>query len=86
MAVLATLPTRLSRFRTVGELRLLDRYRILGLAGSLAAQRPVPANDGTLPTHRPLFVSMLVGVVLIVVALTYFPALALGPLAEGITR
>ena len=59
---------------------------VLGLAGSLAAQRPVPATDGTLPTHRPLFVSMLVGVVLIVVALTYFPALALGPLAEGITR
>ena len=66
--------------------RFLPLLFVLGLAGSLAAQRPVPATEGTLPTHRPLFVSMLVGVVLIVVALTYFPALALGPLAEGITR
>jgi len=54
---------------------------VLGLAGSLAAQKPVPATDGTLPTHRPLFVGMLVGVVVIVVALTYFPALlVLGPI------
>ncbi len=66
--------------------RFLPMLFVLGLAGSLAEQKPVPATDGTLPTHRPLFVSMLVGVVVIVVALTYFPALALGPLAEGITR
>jgi K+-transporting ATPase ATPase A chain len=66
--------------------RFLPMLLVLGLAGSLAAQRPVPATDGTLPTHRPLFVAMLVGVVVIVVALTYFPALALGPLAEGIVR
>jgi K+-transporting ATPase ATPase A chain len=66
--------------------RFLPMLFVLGLAGSLAAQRPVPATDGTLPTHRPLFVAMLVGVVVIVVALTYFPALALGPLAEGVTR
>jgi potassium-transporting ATPase potassium-binding subunit len=66
--------------------RFLPMLFVLGLAGSLAAQRPVPANEGTLPTHRPLFVGMLVGVVVIVVALTYFPALALGPLAEGLTR
>jgi potassium-transporting ATPase potassium-binding subunit len=66
--------------------RFLPMLFVLGLAGSLATQRPVPVTDGTLPTHRPLFVMMLVGVVLIVVALTYFPALALGPLAEGITR
>jgi potassium-transporting ATPase potassium-binding subunit len=66
--------------------RFLPILFVLGLAGSLAAQRPVPATGGTLATHRPLFVTMLVGVVLIVVALTYFPALALGPLAEGITR
>ena len=39
---------------------------------------------GTLPTHRPLFIGLLLGVILIVVALTYFPALALGPLAEGL--
>jgi K+-transporting ATPase ATPase A chain len=56
----------------------------LALAGSLARQQPVPANAGTLPTHRPLFVGMLVGVVIIVAGLTFFPALALGPLAEGL--
>jgi K+-transporting ATPase ATPase A chain len=66
--------------------RFLPMLFVLGLAGSLAQQRPVPATEGTLPTHRPLFVTMLVGVVFIVVALTYFPAMALGPLAEGITR
>jgi K+-transporting ATPase ATPase A chain len=66
--------------------RFLPMLFVLGLAGSLADQRPVPVTGGTLPTHRPLFVSMLVGVVVIVVALTYFPALALGPLAEGVTR
>jgi K+-transporting ATPase ATPase A chain len=66
--------------------RFLPLLFVLGLAGSLAAQKPVPATEGTLPTHRPLFVSMLVGVVVIVVALTYFPALALGPLAEGLAR
>jgi K+-transporting ATPase ATPase A chain len=66
--------------------RFLPILFVLGLAGSLAQQRPVPATEGTLPTHRALFVSMLVGVVFIVVALTYFPALALGPLAEGIPR
>jgi K+-transporting ATPase ATPase A chain len=57
---------------------------VLGLAGSLARQRPVPASEGTLPTHRPLFVGMVVGVVVILVALTFLPALALGPLAEGL--
>lgn len=64
--------------------RFLPIIFVLGLAGSLAQQKPVPASDGTLPTHRPLFVGMVVGVALIVVALTYFPALALGPLAEGL--
>ena len=43
-----------------------------------------PVTEGTLPTHRALFVGMLTGVTIIVVALTYFPALALGPLAEGL--
>ena len=66
--------------------RFLPMLFVLGLAGSLAAQKPVPGTEGTLPTHRPLFIAMLVGVVVIVVALTYFPAMALGPLAEGITR
>jgi K+-transporting ATPase ATPase A chain len=56
----------------------------LGLAGSLAAQQPVPETAGTLPTHRPLYVGMLVGVVIVVAGLTFFPALALGPLAEGL--
>ena len=58
--------------------RFLPMLFVLGLAGSLAAQRPVPATEGTLPTHRPLFVAMLVGVVVIVVALTYFPAAGAG--------
>jgi K+-transporting ATPase ATPase A chain len=66
--------------------RFLPIVLVLGLAGSLARQAPVPVTAGTLPTHGPLFVGMLVGVVLIVVALTYFPALALGPLAEGLPR
>ena len=64
--------------------RLLPIVFVLGLAGSLARQKPTPASDGTLPTHRMLFVGMVTGVALIVVALTYFPALALGPLAEGL--
>jgi potassium-transporting ATPase potassium-binding subunit len=64
--------------------RFLPIVFVLGLAGSLARQKPVPATDGTLPTHRLLFVGMVTGVTLIVVALTYFPALALGPLAEGL--
>jgi potassium-transporting ATPase potassium-binding subunit len=64
--------------------RFLPMVFVLGLAGSLARQKPVPASEGTLPTHRPLFIGLVTGVTLIVVALTYFPALALGPLAEGL--
>jgi K+-transporting ATPase ATPase A chain len=64
--------------------RFLPMILVLALAGSFAAQQPVPATAGTLPTHRPQFVGMLAAVTLIVVALTYFPALALGPLAEGL--
>ena len=64
--------------------RLLPMIFVLGLAGSLAKQQPVPVTEGTLPTHRLLFVGMLAGVTVIIVALTYSPALALGPLAEGI--
>jgi potassium-transporting ATPase potassium-binding subunit len=56
----------------------------LALAGSLARQSPVPASAGTLDTRTPLFVGLLVGVILILVGLTYFPALALGPFAEGL--
>ena len=64
--------------------RFLPMVFVLGLAGSLARQKLVPASAGTLPTHRLQFVGLLTGVALIVVALTYFPALALGPLAEGL--
>ncbi|GIJ78701.1 K+-transporting ATPase ATPase A chain [Micromonospora phaseoli] len=64
--------------------RFLPIIFVLALAGSLARQHPVPASEGTLPTHRPLFVGMVVGVTVILVALTFLPALALGPLAEGL--
>ncbi len=64
--------------------RFLPMVFVLALAGSLARQQQVPVTAGTLPTHRPQFVGLLAGVILIVVGLTYFPALALGPLAEGL--
>jgi potassium-transporting ATPase potassium-binding subunit len=64
--------------------RFLPLVLVLGLAGSLASQKPVPASAGTLPTHKPLFIGMVVGVVVILIALTFLPALALGPLAEGL--
>jgi potassium-transporting ATPase potassium-binding subunit len=71
-----------------GIVMLLGRFApeifALGLAGSLARQSPTPASAGTLDTRTPLFVGMLVGVILILVGLTYFPALALGPFAEGL--
>src|SRR6266849_1951250 len=71
-----------------GIVMLLGRFApeifALGLAGSLARQAPVPVSAGTLDTRTPLFVGMLVGVILILVGLTYFPALALGPFAEGL--
>ena len=57
---------------------------VLALAGSLASQNKVPATAGTLPTHRPQFVGLMAGTILLVSALTYFPVLALGPLAEGL--
>ncbi|MGF2947057.1 potassium-transporting ATPase subunit KdpA [Mycobacterium sp. Lab-001] len=56
---------------------------VLALAGSLAKQGTTPASVGTLPTHGPQFVGMVAGVTLILVALTFLPMLALGPLAEG---
>jgi K+-transporting ATPase ATPase A chain len=64
--------------------RFIPIILALALAGSLARQQPVPATAGTLPTHRTLFVGMLTGVIVIVAGLTFFPALALGPLAEGL--
>jgi K+-transporting ATPase ATPase A chain len=64
--------------------RFLPMILVLALAGSLARQGSTPESIGTLPTHRPQFVGMVVGVTVILVALTFLPALALGPLAEGI--
>ncbi|MDG6110105.1 potassium-transporting ATPase subunit KdpA [Dactylosporangium aurantiacum] len=64
--------------------RLLPIILVLGLAGSLARQTPVPESSGTLRTYQPLFIGMVIAVTVIVVLLTYLPALALGPLAEGI--
>ncbi|MFJ6691230.1 potassium-transporting ATPase subunit KdpA [Streptomyces sp. NPDC091294] len=73
---------------TLGLAMLLGRFLpmvfVLALAGSLAGQQPVPATKGTLRTEKPLFSGLLVGAVLIITGLTYFPALALGPLAEGL--
>jgi K+-transporting ATPase ATPase A chain len=72
----------------LGVAMLLGRFipivLVLALAGSLAAQPKIPSTAGTLPTHRPQFVGLLVGVTIIVYALTYFPVLALAPLAEGL--
>ncbi|MFF1574386.1 potassium-transporting ATPase subunit KdpA [Leifsonia sp. NPDC058292] len=64
--------------------RFLPIVFVLALAGSFAGQQKVPATAGTLPTHRPQFVGLLVGTIILVSALTYFPVLALGPLAEGL--
>lgn len=64
--------------------RFIPIILTLALAGSLAKQHRVPTTQGTLPTHTPLFVGMLTGVVLIIAGLTFFPVLALGPLAEGL--
>ncbi|GGK86109.1 potassium-transporting ATPase potassium-binding subunit [Salinibacterium xinjiangense] len=72
----------------LGVAMLLGRFLpilfVLALAGSFAAQDRIPASAGTLPTHRPQFVGLLLATIVIVSALTYFPVLALGPLAEGL--
>ncbi|MBT2212512.1 potassium-transporting ATPase subunit KdpA [Actinomadura sp. NEAU-AAG7] len=64
--------------------RFLPIVFVLALAGSLARQGHTPESDGTLPTHRPQFVGMVAGVTVVLVALTFLPVLALGPLAEGV--
>ncbi|MGW6394186.1 potassium-transporting ATPase subunit KdpA [Streptomyces sp. NPDC055103] len=73
---------------TIGIAMLLGRFLpmvfVLALAGSLAEQTPVPETAGTLRTEKPLFTGLLVGTIMIIAGLTYFPALALGPLAEGL--
>jgi potassium-transporting ATPase potassium-binding subunit len=71
---------------TVGIAMLVGRFLIivpmLAVAGNLAAKKFIPATSGTLPTHDPLFVGLLVGTVVIVGALTFFPALSLSPVVK----
>jgi K+-transporting ATPase ATPase A chain len=71
---------------TLGLAMLFARYwvalPVLAIAGSMSWKKGVPVGPGTLPTHTPLFVVLLAGTVLIVAALTFFPALALGPVVE----
>jgi potassium-transporting ATPase potassium-binding subunit len=73
----------------LGFAMLFGRYwlavPVLAIAGALARKKIVPAGAGTLPTHTPLFVGLLVGVVILVGALTFVPALALGPVVEHLT-
>ncbi|GGS02653.1 potassium-transporting ATPase potassium-binding subunit [Streptomyces humidus] len=64
--------------------RFLPMVFVLALAGSLAEQKPVPVTAGTLRTDKPLYAGLLVGTIVVITGLTYFPALALGPLAEGL--
>jgi len=85
----AGLTTATTWYNIVGGIvMLIARFApmifVLALGGSLARQQPVPASAGTLETYKPLFAGMLVGVIIILVGLTYFPALALGPFAEGL--
>jgi K+-transporting ATPase ATPase A chain len=85
----AGLTTDTNWYNTVGGIvmllgRFVPEIFALGLAGSLARQGTVPESVGTLDTRRPLFVGMVVAVILVLVGLTYFPALALGPFAEGL--
>jgi K+-transporting ATPase ATPase A chain len=71
---------------TLGISMLVGRFfvkiPVLAIAGSLAAKKTVPASAGTFPTHGGLFVGLLVGVILIIGGLTFFPSLALGPVVE----
>src|SRR6185436_21126816 len=71
---------------TIGLAMIIGRFLfllpLLAAAGSLAMKKRVPITAGTFPTHGPLFVGLLVGTVFIVGALTFFPALALGPVVE----
>jgi potassium-transporting ATPase potassium-binding subunit len=74
---------------TLGIAMLVGRFfliiPVLGIAGSMARKQPVPATAGTFPTHTPLFGGLVVGVVFIVAGLTFFPALALGPIVEQLS-
>jgi K+-transporting ATPase ATPase A chain len=74
---------------TLGLAMLVGRFfliiPVLGIAGSLARKQTVPASAGTFPTHTPMFAGLVVGVVVIVAGLTFFPALALGPIVEQLS-
>jgi potassium-transporting ATPase potassium-binding subunit len=74
---------------TLGIAMLVGRFfliiPVLAIAGSMARKQPVPATAGTFPTHTPLFGGLVVGVVAIVAGLTFFPALALGPIVEQLS-
>jgi K+-transporting ATPase ATPase A chain len=74
---------------TLGIAMLVGRFfliiPVLAIAGSMARKQPAPATAGTFPTHTPLFGGLVVGVVVIVAGLTFFPALALGPLVEQLS-
>jgi len=74
---------------TLGLAMLMGRFLlilpVLGLAGSLAQRQIMPATAGTFPTHTPLFIGLVIGVVVIVGGLTFFPALALGPIVEQLS-
>mgnify|MGYP001009203738 CR=1 FL=1 len=71
---------------TLGIAMLLGRFAyivpVMAIAGALAAKKKVPVSPGTFPTHGPLFIGLLIGVILILGGLQYFPALALGPIVE----
>ncbi len=73
-----------------GGVMLLGRFipllAALAVAGSLAAKRPTPAGPGTFRTDSPIFLMLLVGVIVIVAALSFLPALALGPIVQGLTH
>jgi K+-transporting ATPase ATPase A chain len=74
---------------TLGVAMLVGRFMlivpVLGIAGSLARKQPSPTTAGTFPTHTPLFGGLVIGVTLIVAGLTFFPALALGPIVEHLS-
>ena len=73
----------------IGLAMLLGRFGyivpVLAIAGFLAAKKTAPASAGTFPTHGPVFVVLLISVIVVVGALTFLPALALGPIAEHVS-
>jgi len=73
---------------SLGFAMLVARYwlviPVMAMAGSLAGKKKIPVSAGTLPTHTPLFIFWLIGVIIIVGALSFLPALALGPIVEAL--